>query len=117
MRWSKSLCPMRNDKLLQALGLSARGGKLIAGTQMICEALQKKKKNVLMVLAASDNSENTAKRLADRCAFYGVELIALPYDGDTLSGAIGKSGRVAAVAVVDESFCRLIRSAAEKTEQ
>ena len=78
---------------------------------MICEALQKKKKEVLLVLSASDNSENTAKRLSDRCAFYGVELIALPYGKETVAGAIGKSGGVAALAVTDENLCRLVRSA------
>ena len=108
---------MRNDdKLLQALGLAARARGLITGTSMICEALQKKK-SVRLVLAASDNSENTSKRLSDRCNFYGVELMRLPYDGDTLAAALGKSGRIAALAVVDENFCRLIRSAAEKHEQ
>ena len=83
---------------------------------MICEALQKKKP-VYLVLAASDNSENTSKRLSDRCTFYGVDLMQLPYDGEVLASALGKSGRIAAVAVVDENFCRLIRSAAEKREQ
>ena len=73
-------------RTLSALGLCRKAGKLICGAPMICDALAGAKKPFL-VLAASDNSENTQKRLRDRSAFYGVELIVLDVEGDALAKA------------------------------
>ena len=108
---------MKNEKLLQALGLCAKAGKLIVGVPLICEALKAgggKRGRVCLVLAASDNSENTAKRLRDRCAYYGVPLEMPEVDGGRLSDALGKQSRVAAVAVTDENLCRLVTGALER---
>ena len=107
---------MRNEGTLRALGLCAKAGKLITGTPLICEALKAKKGRpggVLLVLAASDNAENTEKRLSDRCAYYGVRLVCTEFTGIELSRALGKSSRVAAVAVTEENLCHLV----EKTLQ
>ena len=101
------------NKTLLALGICAKARKLICGTPLICEALKGKTKPCL-VLEASDNSENTAKRLSDRCQFYGVELIRLRVGGEMLAGAVGKQGKVAAVAVTDEQLCRLVRGTLEE---
>ena len=112
MLWNKSSKAMKSDKnreLLFALGLCAKAGKLIYGVPMVCEAL-KKQKSVVAVFSAADNSPNSTKRLSDRCTFYGVPLHMLDIDGDTLSGAVGKSGRLAALAVTDKSLCRLVLS-------
>ena len=95
------------DKTLRSLGLCARARGLIFGTPMICEALQSRKKPRLVV-CADDNSANTAKRLSDRCAFYEVPLVLLKCDGERLAHAVGKSGRLAAVAICDENLCRLV---------
>lgn len=93
--------------LLFALGLCAKAGALIYGVPMICEAM-KKGKPVLLVLAAKDNAQNSAKRLSDRCAFYDARLVTAPVDGEALAHAVGKSARLAAVAVTDENLARLI---------
>ena len=99
---------MRNDKTAHALGLCAKARRIVCGTAQVCEALSGQKKPCL-VLETSDNSENTAKRIADRCAFYQVERIRLQMDGDELASAIGKSSRVAVVAITDENLCNLVR--------
>ena len=99
-----------SEKTRGALGICAKARRAITGTALICEALRSERTRPCLVLAASDNSENTAKRLSDRCAFYGVELVTLDLDGDALSRLLGKSGRVAAVAVTDENLCRLVRN-------
>jgi ribosomal protein L7Ae-like RNA K-turn-binding protein len=95
------------EKTLSALGMCAGARKLICGTPQVCEALRGAHKPYL-VLAPSDNSENTAKRLRDRCAYYHVELVILDTDADRLSAAIGKQGRIAAVAVTDPHLYRLV---------
>ena len=93
--------------VLRALGICAKAGKLVYGTPLICEAL-KAKKQVFLVVETSDNSENTQKRLRDRCEFYGVEKKRLRVDGDTLAKALGKNSRISAVAITDEQLCRLV---------
>ncbi len=110
---------IRNDDrgsrtpLLHALGLCARARALIYGTPMVCEAMRTAKKPRL-VLVASDVSENTQKRLDDKCAYYGVEQIVLPLGSADLAHAVGKASGLAAVGLTDENLCRLTRGALEK---
>ena len=119
MLWNKSSKAMRSDEnreLLFALGLCAKAGKLVYGVPMVCEAL-KKQKSVVAVFSAADNSPNSAKRLSDRCTYYGIPLYQLQVDGGTLSGAVGKSGLIAALAVTDQSLCRLVLSKLPKNTE
>ncbi len=103
-----------NDRLLRALGLCAKARALVCGVPMVCEALKSKRPKVHLVLCANDNAENSQKRLRDRCAFYQVSLVVSDVDGQTLSDAIGKSGRIAAVGVTDENLCVLVRRELER---
>ena len=83
---------------------------LVRGTDMVCDALRSG--GVLLVLAASDNSQNTAKRLRDRCSYYGVRLMLLPATGEQLAAATGRGGVTAAVGITDASMVRMIEKAA-----
>lgn len=95
------------DRLLGAIGLCKRAGKLICGVPLICTELRKGG-SVQMVLAASDASDNTKKKLNDKCKFYGVELAYLPYTADELARAAGKSAPIGAVAITDAQLCRAV---------
>lgn len=109
MQQNKHNAPPARDKLLLSLGLCARAGALIYGTPMVCEAMRTGgKKKPLIVLETADTSDNTHKRLTDKCTHYGVRHVRLPYTGGTLAAALGKSASLAAVAVCDESFCRML---------
>ena len=119
MLWNKNWKAMRSDEnraLLFALGLCAKAGKLVYGVPMICEAL-KKQKTVVAVFSAADNASNSAKRLSDRCSFYGVPLYELCIDGGTLASAVGKSSRLAALAITDQNLCQLVLSKLPKNTQ
>jgi ribosomal protein L7Ae-like RNA K-turn-binding protein len=105
----------RQTPLTHALGLCARARGLITGVPMICQAMQTPKSRPQLVLVASDVSDNTKKRLADKCAYYGVPSLTLPMTTEALAHAVGKSASLGAVGLTDENFCRLIRSAVEKT--
>ena len=95
-------------RLLSSLGLAARAGAVIIGVPLICAAMKKgTDKAPKTVFEASDSSDNTHKRLCDRCAFYGVKRVRLGCDGMALAAALGKTSTVAAVAVTDENLCRL----------
>ena len=100
---------MKNEKqaLLGAVGLCRKAGKLIAGTEAVCLALREKRPPC-GVLAASDNAQNTAKRLRDKCATYRVPLRVLPATGEELAHAIGKGAKTAAVAVCDGDLWNLV---------
>lgn len=91
------------EKLLGMLGLCARAGRLICGTSLICDALRDKKE-IFMVLMADSVSENTRKRLSDKCKYYGVRLESVKVTTGELAHALGKSGELAAVGVTDKSF-------------
>ena len=98
----------KEKKLLASLGLCVRAGKVIFGVPMICEAMRRSGAGMPhIVLEASDTSENTHKRLSDKCAFYNTRHVRLSADGDTLAKTVGKSSAIAAVAIADVEFCRL----------
>ena len=98
------------SKTLRALGLCAKARRLIFGTPMVCEALKAQKDKIYLVLTPCDNSENTAKRLNDRCRYYGVRILPLKVNGEALARAVGKRAHVAALAITDENLCRLVES-------
>ncbi len=97
----------QTQKVLSALGLCRKAGKGVAGTETVCEALRKQK-TLLQVYCPCDLSENTRKKLTDKCAFYGVPLTELPVEGALLAHAVGKSGFCAAYGVTDENFASLL---------
>lgn len=110
-------------RILSALGLAAVAGALVCGTDMICDALRKasegksknntkNRKKVLLVIEASDTSDNTHKKLTDKCSYYKTEHIKTDnIDAVTLAHAVGKSGGIAAVAIADENFVKLLKKA------
>ena len=96
-----------DTRILGSLGLCSKAGQLIFGVPMIIEDMQKGKK-IYLVLEAGDTSDNTHKKITDKCSFYGVEKIRLEVDGGTLASAVGKSSSLAAVAITDEGFFKMI---------
>ena len=99
------------------IGMCRGAGKLIIGTPMICEHLRKQsnknpassdaERRDVLVIEASDTSENTHKKISDKCIYYKVKHIRIESTCENLGRAVGKDA-VAAVAVADESFCRAI---------
>ena len=101
------MSPETLQKTLSALGLCRRAGKCVFGTEAVCEDLRKHK--ILFAVCPEDNSENTQKKLCDKCGFYRVELLMLPIGGEVLARALGKTGHCAAVGVTDPGFLNLLR--------
>ena len=98
-----------SKRLLLSLGLCARARALIFGVPMICDALRKGGKSTpLLVLEAADTSENTHKKLTDKCSYYNTRHVRLLSTGDELATAVGKSSSIGAVALTDASFVKLI---------
>ena len=101
--------PTTLPKLLGALGLCARARKLIFGVPMICDALRKGGKDTpVIIFEASDTSDNTHKKIADKSAYYKVRTVRLECDGATLALALGKTSSLAAVAITDLQMSRMV---------
>lgn len=91
-------------KLEGMIGLCVRAGRAAFGSEA-CEALVRSGR-LRLVIVAEDASENTQKRMQDKCTTYGVPRISF---GTTLSLAqcTGK-GRVSVIGIRDEGFAAAI---------
>ena len=112
---------MSDEKnLLGVVGLCRGAGKTVLGTDMVCEYLRKRgnksksgDKIDTLVLEASDTSENTHKKISDKCIYYNVKHIRLSATCEILGKAVGKRA-TAAVAITEPNFCRAILEKIEK---
>ena len=99
---------IEEQRLLSVIGLCAKAGKLIFGTDRICEELRISKCPPLAVVEASGNSANTSKRLKDRCAYYGIAHYVIGSDARALGYAVGKKKPVAAVGITDRGLLEAV---------
>lgn len=97
-----------NNKFLFMLGLCRKAGKVIIGTDLVTKSLPSKK--AYLVIYASDASENTVKKVTDKCSFYGVECIKAPFSSSEISNAIGKSASVCTLGITDLNFSSELKS-------
>lgn len=97
-----------NNKFLFMLGLCRRAGKLIMGTDLVTKSLPSKK--TYLVIYTSDASDNTKKRVTDKCSYYGVTAIMTDFASDVIGDAIGKSGTVCTLGITDINFASELKS-------
>jgi len=92
-------------RALGMMGLAVRAGKVVFGTPMVCELIRESRtRGKLVVLEAGDTSDNTHKRITDRCAYYGVRHIRIATGTAALAQALGKTGDLAVIAITDEKM-------------
>ena len=99
-----------NNKFLFMLGLCRRAGKLIMGTDLVTKSLPSKK--TYLVIYTSDASDNTKKRVLDKCSFYGVEAVMTSSLCGEIGAAIGKSGVVCTLGITDINFAGQLKALA-----
>ena len=100
---------MAQDKLTRALsmiGLCKKAGRIAFGVPLVCEAVREGRAK--LVIYASGASENSVKRVCDKCRSYEVEVAPLDVSPDVLGKAIGKTSAVAAVGIIDKGFAEAI---------
>ncbi len=88
-----------------ALGLAYVAKKTVIGADYVVDSLRKKE--LYLVLLASDASENTKKRISDKTKTYQVELIE-NYSTDELSSAVGKKN-IKVIGIKDKGFSMLLK--------
>ncbi|MFA5006948.1 MAG: ribosomal L7Ae/L30e/S12e/Gadd45 family protein [Candidatus Izemoplasmatales bacterium] len=104
---------MNKAKILGALGLARRAGKLLLGEDQVLDAL--KKGAVDFVLLACDAGPNTTKRTTDKTSFHRVPL-ATVLNGEEMAAATGR--KILKVAgISDRGFAALIQGALDAPEQ
>ena len=100
---------MNEDKnlkqLLFSIGLARKAGKLISGTDFVCDGIRQKK--IFLVVCAGNVSDNTKKKISDCCAYYHTMLYITEISKEMLGHAIGKSF-AACVGITDNNLSELI---------
>lgn len=94
------------DKVLSYLGLAKKAGLASIGSEQARVSVRGRK--AVLVLQASDASENAAKRAADTCKYYKTELRQVPYTAAELGAAAGKAPAVL-VSFNDKGFAEAVK--------
>ena len=93
------------NKVYGMLGISAKAGKVVAGTDIVIENMKRKK--VSLVVVAEDASEKTKKEMIFNGNKFNVEIIFFG-DIDSNSKAIGKSNK-AIIGILDKGLAESIK--------
>ena len=96
---------MVDNKIYGLLGISAKAGKVISGTDIVLENISKGK--IALVIVAEDASEKTKKNIKFFCEKENVDMIVF---GDIFknSKAIGKQNR-AIIGVKDRNLAEALK--------
>ncbi|MFV0395149.1 MAG: L7Ae/L30e/S12e/Gadd45 family ribosomal protein [Coprobacillaceae bacterium] len=92
------------SKVQQLLGLTSRARKNVSGETLFHKLRQQE---VSLVIVAEDASQNSIKKISDKCTYYNVEYIVYGTISE-ISNAIGKENRVA-VGILDKGFSKKIK--------
>lgn len=98
-------------RLLGVIGLCARAGALVYGTDRVCTALRNPPRGgeIRLVIEAEGCSQNTHKKITDKCNFYNIEHRMLPVSSAELGAAVGKTGELAVAGITDENLCLAVK--------
>ncbi|CAG9607408.1 YlxQ family RNA-binding protein [Pseudoneobacillus rhizosphaerae] len=91
---------MKSNQWMSLLGLANRARKIISGEELALKEVRNGKAK--LILLAADASQNTTKKITDKCNYYNVP-IKMVENREVLGQAIGKEARVV-VAVLDGGF-------------
>ena len=98
------------NKILSTLGICACARKISYGETLLKEI---KGKKVYFVVVASDASDNSKKRLIDKCTFYKCEYTVI-LDKESISKAIGRLDLVSAVGIKDLNLVKKLKENIER---
>ncbi|MBT2581946.1 YlxQ family RNA-binding protein [Planococcus sp. ISL-109] len=97
---------MNKEKILQLLGLATRARKMITGEELVISEVRRGKAK--LVILAEDASDNTRKKLQDKCKSYNVP-VRIGANRYEIGHAIGKEARVV-LAITDKGFAKKMTS-------
>lgn len=97
---------MNKQKILQMLGLATRARMMITGEELTINEVRRGKAK--LVIIAEDASDNTSKKLHDKCKTYKADIRVFG-TREELGHAIGKEERVV-MAITDQGFAKKLTS-------
>lgn len=95
---------MMDQRVLNMLGLAMRAGKMVTGEGLTVDEIRKQR--VDLVFVAADASENTRKKIIDKCSYYEVPCETRLTNAE-ISHAIGKDRMV--IGIKDQGFAKKIK--------
>lgn len=95
-----------NEKLYSAISLCRKAGKLIMGSDVVKDAVLKKRAELILVCA--DIAPRTRRNVDDLCAQAQARLRQLPFTMDELAPITRKKAGV--LAVSDKGFAEMIEN-------
>lgn len=84
---------------LNLLGLALKAGQLVTGEELVLQSIRKKQAK--LVIVATDASDNTKKKLQDKCHYYEIPYQEA-YSQAEITHALGK--KRTACALVQDGF-------------
>jgi ribosomal protein L7Ae-like RNA K-turn-binding protein len=102
----------QENRWMSLLGLANRARKVISGEELVIKEIRNNQAKV--VLLAGDASENTRKKITDKCSYYKVPVYQVE-DRGVLGRAIGKEARVT-IAVLDAGFASKISKLLDESQ-
>ena len=97
---------LEKNKFLNALGLAYRARKISIGIDVICNNIKNGKTK--LVIISNEASNNTKKKINNCVSYYNIPIDELNISMKELGSCIGKSD-IACIAILDESFVKLIK--------
>ena len=97
---------MNSNQWMSLLGLANRARKITSGEELTIKEIKTGKAK--LILLSADASQNTAKKITDKCRFYQVPY-KIVENRQMLGAAIGKETRVV-VAILDNGFEKKLKS-------
>lgn len=94
------------NKILGLLGISAKAGKIVSGTDIVLENIEKNK--IKLVIVAKDASKRTIENFKYICEKYKVPIYVYGTI-EEISNAIGKVNR-AVIGVKDKNLAEAIEN-------
>lgn len=98
----------KKPKALFLLGLCRKAGVSKSG-EMLCEEAVRSGKAFLVILS-QDASANTYKKFHDKCSFYSIPIIDVPFSKEELGKAMGQTPR-SCIAICEKGLSNSITQA------
>jgi ribosomal protein L7Ae-like RNA K-turn-binding protein len=103
---------MKQNRWMSLLGLANRARKVISGEELVIKEVRNGKAKI--VILSQDASDNTRKKISDKCRYYNVPLVSVD-DRYSLGQAIGKEARVV-VALADNGFAKKLSELLDESQ-
>lgn len=97
---------------MSLLGLANRARKVISGEELVIKEVRNGKAKI--VILSQDASDNTRKKISDKCRYYKVPLVSVD-NRYSLGQAIGKEARVV-VALADNGFAKKLSELLDESQ-